>query len=269
MLDNFRAAWFEAFPRSVDGFPGRSEPIELRGVAAARFVAELIPELVALEHLQVVQSEDVPEYTELTQQPMVSVSTTETEERDWFGFGVSVSLGGIDVPFGALFRALALDERHMLLPDGGYFALNQPEFEQLRKLIEEARLLQEKDDDELRISRFQAGLWEEFTDLAAVAEQAESWRESVAALLQLSEVPDRDVPKGINATLRPYQQEGFSWLAFLWEHGLGGVLADDMGLGKTLQTLALISHARTSGEGSPFLVVAPTSVVPNWAAEAH
>ena len=72
------------------------------------------------------------------------------------------------------------------------------------------------------------------------------------------------------AELRPYQQEGFGWLAFLWQHQLGGILADDMGLGKTLQALALISHARQRepGRRSPFLIVAPTSVVANWAAEA-
>ena len=70
-----------------------------------------------------------------------------------------------------------------------------------------------------------------------------------------------------SATLRPYQAEGFGWLAFLWQHQLGGILADDMGLGKTLQSLALICHARQA-RTEPFLVVAPTSVVSNWDAEA-
>ena len=66
---------------------------------------------------------------------------------------------------------------------------------------------------------------------------------------------------GVDATLRPYQDEGFRWLAFLWESRLGGILADDMGLGKTLQTLALVAHARSSTDPAPFLVVAPTSVL--------
>jgi len=72
---------------------------------------------------------------------------------------------------------------------------------------------------------------------------------------------------GVKAELRHYQVDGFRWLAFLWQAGLGGILADDMGLGKTLQTLALIAHAREAGAG-PFLVVAPTSVVSTWAHEA-
>jgi hypothetical protein len=73
-------------------------------------------------------------------------------------------------------------------------------------------------------------------------------------------------------TLRPYQQRGYSWLAFLRRWGLGGCLADDMGLGKTIQTLALIQrdwHAALNPGGRlPVLLVCPTSVVNNWRKEA-
>ncbi len=78
-------------------------------------------------------------------------------------------------------------------------------------------------------------------------------------------VPVLDPPAGLEATLRPYQRDGFRWLAFLGDQGLGGVLADDMGLGKTVQTLAALLHDRGHG---PALVVAPTSVLRNWASEA-
>ena len=67
----------------------------------------------------------------------------------------------------------------------------------------------------------------------------------------------------MTAELRPYQLDGFRWLSSLWDLGLGGILADDMGLGKTVQVLAMILHARAADpEVGPFLVVAPTSVVP-------
>ena len=97
-------------------------------------------------------------------------------------------------------------------------------------------------------------------------------------------IPSCPVPAGLQATLRPYQVEGFQWLSFLYEQRLGGILADDMGLGKTVQALALLAHAieehraaseRTTERGesvepfAPFLVVAPTSVITNWAAEAE
>lgn len=83
------------------------------------------------------------------------------------------------------------------------------------------------------------------------------------------------VPAGLRATLRPYQVEGYRWLTFLYEHRMGGILADDMGLGKTVQALALLAHAIEEHRAAapvepfaPFLVVAPTSVISNWAAEA-
>ncbi|WP_433798728.1 DEAD/DEAH box helicase [Actinomycetospora sp. CA-084318] len=79
-----------------------------------------------------------------------------------------------------------------------------------------------------------------------------------------------DDPPALEATLRPYQRRGVSWLAFLAGLRVGGVLADDMGLGKTLQVLALEAHERVPDDGSlpPTLLVAPTSVVGNWQREA-
>jgi len=75
---------------------------------------------------------------------------------------------------------------------------------------------------------------------------------------------------GLQASLRDYQLAGFHWLQFLARHGLHGILADDMGLGKTLQTLTHVLTEKQAGHscGLPVLVVAPTSVVPNWRAEA-
>ena len=74
------------------------------------------------------------------------------------------------------------------------------------------------------------------------------------------------VPSTLQAELRPYQVAGFEWLARQAEWGAGACLADDMGLGKTIQTLALLLLRAPNG---PALVVAPTSVLPNWLAEAR
>jgi SNF2-related domain len=72
-------------------------------------------------------------------------------------------------------------------------------------------------------------------------------------------LPDASLPADVQATLRPYQLHGVNWLVFLRQVELGALLADDMGLGKTLQALCAL-HGRT-------LVVAPTSVLHNWADE--
>lgn len=77
-------------------------------------------------------------------------------------------------------------------------------------------------------------------------------------------------PEGLNATLRPYQQQGLNWLQALREMGTGGILGDDMGLGKTLQTLAHLLLEKESGRlVHPALAVMPTSLVPNWLDEAR
>ena len=73
------------------------------------------------------------------------------------------------------------------------------------------------------------------------------------------EWPEEVLPEEIQATLRPYQLEGYNWIRLLMRGGLGGILADDMGLGKTLQALCAIT-----AEGGRSLVVAPTSVIGNW-----
>lgn len=77
------------------------------------------------------------------------------------------------------------------------------------------------------------------------------------------------VPPEIQATLRPYQIEGFHFLAYLTANRFGGILADDMGLGKTLQTLAWLLWARALAgqKPAPTLVVCPKSVMETWRSE--
>lgn len=84
--------------------------------------------------------------------------------------------------------------------------------------------------------------------------------------LRAARAIDAAVPATLAAELRPYQEEGYRWMMALAEAGFGACLADDMGLGKTLQSLALLL-ARAAGGAA--LVVAPTSVCGNWAAEAR
>ena len=92
----------------------------------------------------------------------------------------------------------------------------------------------------------------------------------LANLLQLQGLTAPVLPPTFHATLRPYQAQGVAWLDLLRESGLGGVLADDMGLGKTIQILALIALEKQRGRlTSPVLVVAPTSLMTNWSAEAQ
>ena len=77
------------------------------------------------------------------------------------------------------------------------------------------------------------------------------------------------IPLGLQATLRSYQHQGLSWMQFLRQHDISGVLADDMGLGKTVQTLAHILAEKEAGRlDRPALIVVPTTLVHNWREEA-
>lgn len=243
------------------------------GMDAAEFSQRALPRLEQLEGVRVDIIGDRPDYRELTEAPQLTVSTVDTEDADWFDLGVTVTVEGRTIPFDHIFRALSQGQKKLLLVDRTYLSLDRPELDQLRRLIDEAHALREWETG-LRISRYQAGLWAELEELAGETEEAKAWRDSVTGLLQLESVEPVPVPAGLNASLRPYQREGFNWLAFLWRHRLGGVLADDMGLGKTLQTLALLCHRKETAPQDPetrkpFLVVAPTSVVPNWISECR
>jgi non-specific serine/threonine protein kinase len=73
----------------------------------------------------------------------------------------------------------------------------------------------------------------------------------------------------LHGTLRPYQQIGVRWLHLLTGLGLGACLADDMGMGKTIQVLSLLLVLKRQGKGRPSLLVAPASLLANWASEAE
>ncbi|TFC53752.1 MULTISPECIES: DEAD/DEAH box helicase [unclassified Cryobacterium] len=241
----------------------------LDGARMIEFLEAVLPVLEATDDLLVQFVGDAPEYREAAEPPTLTFATSaRAESRDWFDLSVRVTVDGEDVPFDEVFRALATGQELMILPDGTYFSLDRPELQQLRHLIEEARGLQDSPNDSLRINRAQSDLWEELQDLGSAEAEAAAWRDTLAGLADGATIAHRELPAAVQASLRPYQQTGFDWLGFLYDTGLGGVLADDMGLGKTLQAIALIVDARERQSARrPFLVVAPTSVVHNWATE--
>jgi superfamily II DNA or RNA helicase len=241
---------------------------DLTGMDTVVLTTEVLPRLIEAGVLVEVTGEPA-DYRHTEAAPVVQVSATDGEDTDWFDLGVTVSVEGEDIPFVLLFTALAAGDSHLVLPSGTWFDIRRPEFDRLRQLIEEARALQDADRPGLRISRYQAGLWDELVELGVVTEQSERWSRDVRALLDVDDTAPPAPPTGLDAHLRPYQLQGYQWLSVLWDAGLGGVLADDMGLGKTLQALAMVCRAQEAGQlTAPVLVVAPTSVVSNWAREA-
>jgi superfamily II DNA or RNA helicase len=252
------------------GRPAHGPPVSLTGVESMRLTTEALPQLAEHAGITVEVDGRPADYRDVGDSLQIGVSTADIAgERDWFDLGVTISADGRELPLAEVFVALASGESHILLDDGAHFSLLDPRLQSLRKLIEEARALADSPSAPLRISRYQAGLWSELVALGVVTEQAHAWQRQVAVLLELDAIAEHDAPATLLGQLRPYQREGFAWLASLWGLELGGILADDMGLGKTLQALALVCDARVRDpDGGPFLVVAPTSVVPGWVSEA-
>ena len=291
------------------------EERRIEGWETRELLSAILPKLRRVSAVQVRFNGTPPQFVEATD-ALIEITVSEGNSRDWFGLGIAVKVNNWTVPFAQIFEALDRGADRILLGNGTYFSLRRPEFKTLRTLIAEARELDDA-GGELRINRHQAGLFSELESLAASVHTTARWDSQVRSLLELVEgledaeestekgtekasdkgaqdspapqkashrvIAQRPVPAGLQATLRPYQVEGFQWLSFLYEQRLGGILADDMGLGKTVQALALLAHAieehraaseRATGRGeslepfAPFLVVAPTSVIANWAAEA-
>src|SRR6185436_13295948 len=118
-----------------------------------------------------------------------------------------------------------------------------------------------------KIPLSQAGCVQELLQQAGQSTLTAQTKELFEKLSNISEIGKAKKPRSLKATLRPYQEQGLSWLKFLNEIGAGGVLADDMGLGKTIQTLALLLLLKQDRTDVRALIVAPTSVVTNWIRE--
>lgn len=108
-------------------------------------------------------------------------------------------------------------------------------------------------------------------DEDCVMEPGAGLREALDILAGEIPVSVPEIPPHLNALMRPYQKEGFSFLYRVTECGFGACLADDMGLGKTLQAIAWLDALRREGrlDGLPALIVAPASLLSNWKEEAE
>jgi hypothetical protein len=197
----------------------------------------------------------------------------------WFSLSVGFDVGGQRYDLLPILAGLLENnflEETLDRPNNGHIYAPLPDGDALRLPIGRVRkilnhlsaLIDPKFPDKARLHALDAASLEGLGGLGI--ETPPDLKELAAKLKDFSGI-DLVLPAdGLQATLRDYQLAGFHWMQFLARHGLHGILADDMGLGKTLQTLTHILTEKKSGRsrGLPTLVIAPTSVVPNWRAEA-
>ena len=213
----------------------------------------------------------------------------ETDDHDFFSLGLNLTIDGKKMPafpilLGAIEQlpksALLDREKEQLispnspiyvdLDNGDFIALRyqsvQPILKQFIELFMPNAL---NKDGTMELSRFQSHqTLSMLDDQGLIATGTDKLRGLANKLKGFQQVSTVTVPTGLNATLRTYQQQGLNWLQFLREYQLNGILADDMGLGKTIQTLAHLLIEKQQGRlDKPVLIVAPTSVIFNWANE--
>ena len=205
----------------------------------------------------------------------------ESEEKeDWFDVKAVVRFGDFSIPFLKLKDHLLQGKREFDLPDGKVAIIPEEWFVRYRSMFEFGKIKGEQ----ILIHKQHFSMMD-----GSVREFHTDTMDSLEKLREVESLPSQVVPEGLDAEMRPYQVEGYTWLWFLKQNGFGGCLADDMGLGKTLQAIALLVKSkeemplqapslvgRPAGQLSILpgekvkktsLVVVPASLVHNWMKE--
>ena len=206
-------------------------------------------------------------------------SSLSPQDGGWFSLSVGFDVGGARYDLLPILAGLLEGdflEETLDRPDTGHIYAPLPDGDALKLPIGRVRrilhhlasLIDPKFPEKTRLHALDAASLAGLEGLGI--EPPPDLAELASKLKDFTGIEAIDPPAGLQATLRDYQLAGFHWMQFLARHGLHGILADDMGLGKTLQTLTHVLTEKQSGRsrGLPVLVIAPTSVVPNWRAEA-
>ena len=182
---------------------------------------------------------------------------------DGFSVGGGLRTGtGSVVPVSDLLHLLGdSPARFLALNDGRFLALTDAFHRQLEQM---ARYVRSGRGQAVQLPALAVPAIEPLVEAAGSTRSDARWKAHVARIRAAASL-EFSVPSTLKAELRPYQEDGFRWLARLAAWGAGACLADDMGLGKTVQALAVALLRATEG---PTLVVAPTSVCAQWLAEA-
>jgi len=222
---------------------------------AGGFIYNELVEL--LTQFQVFGAEKLKSYKISTNPPKVNMNLNHS---------IDFLEGSVDLSFGEekvdLFDAIAQlrKNNYIKLSDGTHALMNDAYVKKLE------RIFRKKEQGKVELSFFDLPLVEELLEEKVTGKQ---FQKSRAIFEGFNEIGSKkyQLPK-LNATLRPYQKDGYKWLKYLQDNKLGGCLADDMGLGKTLQTIAILAKAYPK-EKLPSLVVMPRSLLFNWRTEVE
>ena len=192
------------------------------------------------------------------------------QDIDWFDLRIVIDVQGINLSKAQIRQLVAARGGYVRMEDGSWMRLEIKLDADQREAVTRLGL----DPFDLSGETHRMHALQLADPKAAEVFDPKAWEriKNRAGDIQLEVNPD--VPAELNATLRPYQIDGFKFLAYLAVNNFGGILADDMGLGKTIQALTYLlwlfdEHKKANGTKKPALVVCPKSVLDVWASEAQ
>lgn len=165
-----------------------------------------------------------------------------------------------------LFRSYRLKRKFFRLTDGSFIDLESEEIGKMVNLLDNLNVSAKEMEAQttFQLSKGLALYVDDLFDETAVEIQKNEEFHQLIDTISNMEQQQYELPSGVNAELRPYQEIGFQWLMTLADHQLGGILADDMGLGKTLQAIVYMKAMKERDDNNRFFIVCPTSLVYNW-----
>ncbi len=183
---------------------------------------------------------------------------------DWLNVQITWESDGVTIDRKEIEQCLREGKKFVRLSDDSYAPLDAERVEQL--VAREIELIASVGKNG-KLPLSQAGRVQELLNQLPDAKLSTGAKQFFKKLSSIEEIKQIKKPRALKATLRPYQEQGLSWLKFIHDLGTGGILADDMGLGKTIQTIALLLLEKQENKDLRALIVAPTSVVSNWMRE--
>ncbi|SDL39846.1 Superfamily II DNA or RNA helicase, SNF2 family [Maridesulfovibrio ferrireducens] len=233
--------------------------------AAITFLLDFYPQLV--EAYRIYGEKNLTRYKVRLTKPQIVAEIDTDDDNKWFNLDITVEYDDQRVPIDKIWEAWSQGKRYVQLKDGSYTSLPES---WLKKLSHKLKALGYDPDQPPRATyeQYETPILDKIIEDLPDTKTDEQFVKLREKIHNFEEIRQLEPPKGLDATLRPYQLQGLSYLNFLREYHFGGILADEMGLGKTIQTLSFLLSLYERDIKGPNLIIVPTSVLPNWEREA-
>jgi len=159
-----------------------------------------------------------------------------------------------------ILKSIKKKKKYILLSGNNFIILDDAKSKEFYEMVEDFGLNQEHIHEQRKMPLYMAFKASKYENSINIDDFIKQLIKSIKCFKNNEFI----LPKGMNANLREYQENGVKWLKILTDNNLGGILADDMGLGKTLEIITLFNSYKRN---KPSLIICPKSLIYNWKSE--